>query len=291
MARTDARDKNTTGICLADQAFCAIDLETTGLSSFSRIVELGAVRFKIGEEGETLQTLVDPCCAIPKGAMRVHGITDEMVEGAPQAPEILRQLIEFSEGCVLVAHNARYDTSILSTELARAEIEMPPNDVVCTIRAAKHFLPKMRNYRLQTLTQVLEIDPGDAHRALSDAISAKLVLERAVTIGPSWQETSVSYLLEHCSSARLGASVDVEARVPEEMEEIRIAIDDAIDSGASMMLMYKSGGKPPWPMQVRPICVMSVRGGHYLEAACGDGYTRSFRLDRIERIVTLDFEG
>ena len=293
MAHTGTGAQKTHGsdIPIEEAGFCALDLETTGLSSFSRIVEVGAVRFKIGEQGEHLQTLVDPGGPIPGGAMRVHGITDEMVAGAPRVPEVLEQLLDFTSGCVLVAHNARYDTSILSTELVRAGIPLPPNEVVCTIKASKRFLPAMPNYRLQTVADVLAIDPGGFHRALADALAAKQIFERAVTAEPRWRDRSLSYVLERCSSARLGTGIDAEARVPDDVEEVRLAIDDAIERGVSMIMMYRGGRRPPWPMQVRPICVFSVKGGHFLEAACADGYTRSFRLDKIARIVSVELDG
>ncbi len=287
MARTPAGER-TDKKRLEDTVFCAIDLETTGLSSLSRIVEVGAVRFRVGEEGEGFQRLVDPCCSIPYGAGRVHGITDDMVANAPRAPEVLAELFAFARDGVIVAHNARYDTMILSTELERAGMEMPPNDVVCTIKAAKHFLPRLPNYRLQTVTEALSIDPGNAHRALSDAESARSIFEKAVTNVPAWRETPLSRVLEHCSSPRVGSGAGRGPEAPGEVEEARLAIEEAIDRGAGMLMTYDGGRKPPRPTQVRPVCVFSARGIYYLEAACGDGYTRSFRLDRITRIVTLE---
>ena len=289
MARTPNGER-TDNKRLEDTVFCAIDLETTGLSSMSRIVEVGAVRFRVGQQGESFQKLVDPCCSIPHGAVRVHGITDDMVAGAPRAPEVLAELLGFVRDGVVVAHNARYDTMILSTELERAGMAMPPNDVVCTIKVAKHFLPRLPNYRLQTVTEALSIDPGDAHRALSDAVSARMIFENAVTRAPAWRETPLSRVLEHCSSPRVGAGAGRDAEAPGEVEEARLAIEEAIDRGAGMMMTYDGGRRPPRPMQVRPVRVFSARGGHYLEAACGDGYTRSFRLDRIARIVTLELD-
>ncbi|MHB8895331.1 MAG: 3'-5' exonuclease [Candidatus Geothermincolia bacterium] len=289
-----ARDRTVEGktgradISIAEADFCAVDLETTGLSSFSRIVEVGAVRFKVGEVGQHMQTLVDPGCSIPKGAMRVHGITDEMVAGAPQAPEVLEKLLDFASGCVFVAHNAPYDTSILSTELHRAGMQFPENEVVCTIKASKRFLPRMPNYRLQTIAGVLAIDPGDFHRALSDAVAAKQIFERAVTAEPCWRDRSLASVLDQCSSARLGTKIDTDARVPGEVEEIKLAVEDAIDRGTTMVMMYHGGNRPPWPMQIKPICIFSVQGGHFLEAACNDGYTRSFRLDKIASIVSVE---
>jgi len=273
---------------LKEASFCAFDLETTGLSSFSRIVEIGAVRFKVGEQGESFQTLVDPGCPIPRGAMRVHGITDEMVEGAPRAPEVLKEMMTFSEGCVLIAHNARYDASIMATELVRAGMEFPPNDVLCTIKASKKFLPRMPSYKLQTLNSILGIDPGVAHRALADAVAAKQIFERAVTALPGWGDMGLGECIDGCLYGRMGANIDIDARVPVELEEVRAAIGEAMDSGATMTIVYGGGRRGPWPTQVRPLGFFSVRGGHYLEASCGDGYTRSFRLDRIVRIVSIE---
>jgi DNA polymerase III epsilon subunit family exonuclease len=290
MAGTDMSGKSVeqSDRRLGEAVFCALDLETTGLSSFSRIVEVGAVRFVLGEEGEHFQTLVDPGCSIPPRAMRVHGITDEMVAGAPRAGEVLEQLLDFASGCVLVAHNARYDSSILTTELVRAGMVLPPNDVLCTIKVSKRLLPPMPNYRLQTVTTCLDIEPENFHRALSDADAARQIFQKAVTAEPSWEERRLSSLLEQCSSGRLGTNIDVDARVPQELEEITGSINDAIDCGARMTILYGAGARGPWPTQVKPLCVFSVKGGHYLEASCKDGYTRSFRLDRIARIISIE---
>jgi DNA polymerase III epsilon subunit family exonuclease len=272
---------------LADAVFCAFDLETTGLSSFSRIVEVGAVRFTVGEKGEHFETLVDPGCAIPRGAMSVHGITDEMVAGAPQAREVLEELVEFASGCVLVAHNARYDVSVMSTELVRAGMELPPNDVICTIKASKRFLPQMPNYRLQTVAGVLQIDPGGWHRALSDAVAAKQIFEIAVTSEERWHERDLAYVLERCAASRLGSNVEMDTRVPAELEDVRQAIGEAIDSGARMTFVY-SGRRGRWPTEVKPLSTFSAKGSHYLEAECKDGYTHSFRLDKIVRIMSIE---
>lgn len=273
---------------ISEARFCAFDLETTGLSSFSRIVEVGAVRFTVGDEGEHFQTLVDPGCPIPGGAMSVHGITDEMVAGAPQAREVLEELVEFAAGCVLVAHNARYDVSVMSTELVRVGMELPPNYVICTIKASKRFLPQMPNYRLQTVAGVLRIDPGGWHRALSDAVAAKQIFEKSVTAEECWREHSLSYVLERCAASRLGANIETDERVPAELEEVLQAIGEAIDCEARMTFVYSGGKRGRWPTEVKPLSTFSVKGAHYLEAECKDGYTHSFRLDKIVRIISIE---
>ena len=60
-----------------DQEFVAFDLETTGLSSRSdRIIEIGAVILKKGEEIDRFQTFVDPERPLEKKIVELTGITD-----------------------------------------------------------------------------------------------------------------------------------------------------------------------------------------------------------------------
>ena len=71
--------------------FIAFDLETTGLSpDFNRIVEVGAVRFRLdGTEMDRMEQLVDPRCAIPDDVTKIHGITDDMVRGQLPIEDVL----------------------------------------------------------------------------------------------------------------------------------------------------------------------------------------------------------
>lgn len=270
---------------VAEVSFCALDLETTGLSSLSRIVEVGAVRFRLGGLDEQFQTLVDPGCAIPRSVISVHGITDDMVKGAPTSAEALERLTEFSEGCVLVAHNARYDSSIVSTELLRAGMRMPQAHVLCTIKASKRLLPRMPNYRLKTVAETLEIFPEGYHRALSDAVAARMIFEKAVTFQPGWRDRTLGYYVEQCTTGRLGAGIEIEAPLPGELEEVGRALGEVIEFGSYALITYRTGARPQRTVQVRPLTLFCVRGNHYLDAECADGSTHSFRLDRITRVL------
>jgi DNA polymerase III epsilon subunit family exonuclease len=272
------------GTPISEATFCAFDLETTGLSSLSRIVEVGAVRFKVGEEGEDLQTLVNPGCSIPPVVSRIHGITDDMVADAPPAREALERLIEFSHGCVMVAHNAAYDAGITGTELIRAGMEMPPRHVICTIKASKRLLPGMPRYRLQAVAEFLEIEVEGYHRALSDAHTAKAIFERAVSHAPGWKKRELDYYLGLCSWGMLGQNLDSERDTPPELEEVSRALSEAIDCMSEVIILYKSGDRRPWPAQVRPLDIIAVKGNHYLEASCANGDIKSYRLDRIKSV-------
>ena len=97
-------------VALRDVEFCVIDLETTGGSSeFEAITEIGAVKYRGGEEVGRFATLVNPQRAIPPFITVLTGITDSMVASAPTIDETLEPLLGFIGDSVLVAHNARFD--------------------------------------------------------------------------------------------------------------------------------------------------------------------------------------
>lgn len=96
------------------------DLETTGLDpETSRIVELAAVE---GPEARPAYLgRFDPGVPIPRGASRVHGITDETVRGEPRFADVAADLQRLFEDRVLCGYNIRrFDTPLLDAELRRA---------------------------------------------------------------------------------------------------------------------------------------------------------------------------
>lgn len=147
----------------------AIDTETTGLGWYERLVELGAVRFRGGRVVARWRTLVDPKRAIPARVSAIHGITDDLVAGAPDAREALLELQRFCEGAALLAHNAVFDRDILAAECARAGVAGPAEPLYCTWRFSKHCIPESPRHGLAALAQHLALPTESPHRALADA--------------------------------------------------------------------------------------------------------------------------
>ncbi len=103
-----------------DEEFVAFDLETTGLSSRTdRIIEIGAVIMKNGQEIDRFQTFVDPKLTLDRKIVDLTGITDDMLRGAPEIEEVLPKFLEFVGDRVLVAHNSDFDTGFIRAECGR----------------------------------------------------------------------------------------------------------------------------------------------------------------------------
>jgi len=154
--------------------YAVVDVETTGLSPLAdRVVEIACVLVDGDRVVDRWATFVSPGIGIPARATEIHGITDEMVAGAPPLPCVARELRERCGSRIVAAHNARFDLSFLR--------ELRAAHAICTMLLARSLVPEAPNHKNQTLRRVLGIDGviGEelgAHRALADAVVTAHVL-------------------------------------------------------------------------------------------------------------------
>lgn len=145
------------------------DLETTGLSpTQERIVEIAA--YDPWQE-KTFQMLVHPQRPIPKEAMSVHGITNEMVANQPSFEEVSAHFLHFCQGEVLlIAHNGEgFDFPFLAHELYRAKKQIPIEWFgLDSLKWARKYRKDLPRHSLQYLRQIFHIQENTAHRALDD---------------------------------------------------------------------------------------------------------------------------
>ena len=151
----------------------AFDVETTGLSPMlrHRIIEIGAVRLENGTITTSYHSLIACDRPIPRGAQRVHGITDDMLHDRPPPEEVFEDFRAFIGKSKLVAHNARFDRSFLRNEFGRLGWGLP-NRMLCTLKRSRRRLPELPNFRLETVAKHLFGElPAQTrlHRALYDA--------------------------------------------------------------------------------------------------------------------------
>jgi len=155
--------------------FCAVDLETTGVNpAFDKIVEIGAVRFRLDGGSICYQTLVNPGVHIPENVIRIHGITDRMVSGSPAIEDVRDEFFSFLEGTVLVIQNPRFDLSFIDRAFRMSNTPRPVLHALDTVKLAKKFFTGLSNHKLPTLASHLGLELV-SHRALDDAIACMAV--------------------------------------------------------------------------------------------------------------------
>ena len=161
-----------------DQEFVAFDLETTGLSSKTdRIIEIGAVILKNGQETGRFQTFVDPERKLEKKIVDLTGITDEMLAGAPKIEEVLPKFLEFIGGRVLVAHNSDFDTGFIRAECQRQGLPYGYT-AADTLILSQNLLPQLNKFKLDIVSNALSLPDFNHHRAADDAMTCGLIMTK-----------------------------------------------------------------------------------------------------------------
>jgi DNA polymerase-3 subunit epsilon len=155
---------------LAAQRYVVFDLESTGLnpSGGDALLAIGAVRLRDTAPAERFSTLVDPGRPIPPEGIRYHGITEEMVRGAPRAPAAIAAFLDFAGGDVLVAHNAAFDRTLLFMEEFRGAPAVP-NPFLCSLALSRWLDPEEPDHSLDGLCGRAGIVIEGRHQALGDA--------------------------------------------------------------------------------------------------------------------------
>jgi len=91
-----------------------------------------------------------------------------MLRNAPKFYEVAKRIVEITEDCILVAHNAQFDYRILCTEFRRLGFEYERKSL-CTVELSKYLIPGLPSYSLGKLVRSLGIPVADRHRASGDA--------------------------------------------------------------------------------------------------------------------------
>ena len=152
-----------------DEEMIVFDIETTGLDlRRCKITEIGAVRVQNGKVIDRFNTFVDPGTPIPEEIVRLTGITDEMVAGAPKIDAALGAFLDYAGNRLLIAHNAGFDTGFIrrAAEECGMAFENPYLD---TLAMSRYVNPELKNHKLDTLAKYFDLGDFNHHRASDDA--------------------------------------------------------------------------------------------------------------------------
>jgi DNA polymerase III subunit alpha, Gram-positive type len=161
---------NSADRMLEDETYVVFDVETTGLSAvYDKIIELAAVKVKNGEVIDRFESFANPHHRLSATTIDLTGITDDMVQTAPEIDEVLTKYHNWVGNDILVAHNASFDMGFLNAGYQRAGLGKAQNPVIDTLELARLLYPTFKNHRLNTLAKKFDVELTQHHRAIYDA--------------------------------------------------------------------------------------------------------------------------
>ena len=149
--------------------YAILDIETTGGKYDEEgITEIAIYQHNGHHVTDQFISLINPQKEIEPFVEKLTGINQNMLRNAPKFYELAKRVVEITEGCILVAHNADFDYRILQTEFRRLGFDFQ-RKTLCTVTLSKTLLPDQESYSLGKLVKNLGIPIVGQHRAYGDA--------------------------------------------------------------------------------------------------------------------------
>lgn len=157
--------------------YAILDIETTGGKyNEEGITEIAIYQHDGQKVTDQFISLVNPERPIQPFVEKLTGINSKMLRSAPRFFELAKRIIEITENCLIVAHNADFDYRILRTEFKRLGYNFERNSL-CTVTLSQQLLPEMESHKLGKLVRSLGIPISDRHRAQGDAMATVKLFE------------------------------------------------------------------------------------------------------------------
>ena len=159
-----------------------LDTETTGMHFNSEVIEIGI----IDDQGEVLfDQLIRPRGKIDPAAGRVHGITLEMLVGAPTWEQVWPQAEHVLMGRLVGVYNVEFDLRLMKQSHSRSWLTwtLPDSNFFDIMKLYARFFgdwdPVHKSFRYQSLEiagRQCGIRLPNAHRAVDDCLLTRALL-------------------------------------------------------------------------------------------------------------------
>ena len=159
--------------------YVMLDTETTGLrAGDDHVLEIGAIRFRNGEEDGRFSSLMRPEGLTRRTVSRfitgLTGITYEMVSKAHPAASVMEEFAAFLGDDLIMGYNTAFDFRFLRHECNTLLTRELTNDYVDVLRFARFLHPEMEHHRLADMAAHFSIVNEHEHRAFSDCLTTDL---------------------------------------------------------------------------------------------------------------------
>ena len=206
-----------------------VDVETTGAQPVrDRVTEIAIIRVEDGGEVRRWQSLVNPGMSIPYMIQSLIGITDDMVADAPPFAAIAATVRELLDGCVLVAHNARFDYGFLVNEFKRLDADFDA-EVLCTVKFSRALYPQHHRHGLDALIERHGLRCDARHRAMGDTEAVWQFVRQAVA---------------ESSAEALAAAVRKAMKAPSRPPGLPAGAIEGVPEGPGVYLFFGEGELP-----------------------------------------------
>lgn len=266
-----------------EYSYVAFDTETSGQYPISsEICEIGAIRYENGVMVDKFQTLVQVSKPMTDFIIGIHGITNEMLVGAPTMDQVLPQFLKFIDGAIVMAHHAPFDLGFIAFELEKRKWKLPTLPAICTSLLSRRVVYEAPNHKLQTLIQTLGLHKGVAHRALDDTQAClELALNCMTRVGA---EAPLSKIFDS-----QGGVIEWQRFSLEDLKRnpIYAALIEGSLRGSPVDMVYSGGSRPGQVRRVQPQGVVRSLDNDFLVGVePGEEQSKRYYLHRIKDAQT-----
>lgn len=183
--------------------FIAIDFETA-TDQMNSACSIGIACVEKFEIKKTYYSLIQP----PRNEYlssntKIHGLSAKDTADAPLFPEVWNEIAPLFSDCIVVAHNVRFDLSVLKACLDLYHLQVPDFPYIDSIAVSNRAVKdKTCGQTLVERAAYFNIPMGTHHNALDDAVTcANIVISSVKT-------TNRRSLKTYCSSYKRRATHD-----------------------------------------------------------------------------------
>ncbi len=220
----------------------ALDLETTGLNPWdNEILEIGAVQFNLSEIQKKFQVLVKVHKPIDIRSRNIHQISDqEIKQHGINIRDALEKCLDFIQDAPLIFHNASFDLSFLSISLKEHSMKIPSNYYYDNLYLSRKYFPERESHSLANIRKALNINTGQAHRALADAEATAKIF----TYGLNKYKTQILSKGKYNKFMRYHRTFnEFKVTLPKNLKYITHYFNKYIQTGIMLKTQYKQDSK------------------------------------------------